>query len=222
MQAKKRITTIAKIALAAIAVVSFANFFNLYIGDIGFAGIAIIIGVVSFFVVKIYEKQPFEGSGFNIRAIPENLKDKKTWFWMLSPILWAAISLPIAINLLPDAITHDLSRAMPYITYDSTAVAIVMLFVLALGEEIAMRSFFQNQLSRVMPAGPAILITSAIFTVGHFASGNVLSVSFNLLSVFVLSVLYGIAFHKAQNGWISAFAHFISNLLTLIVYGFIR
>lgn len=79
--ASGKISYIAKVAMAAITIVSFANFFNLTIGEnLGFAGVGVIIGVAFFFITKTVEKQPYEGSGFNIRAIPENLKDKKNWF----------------------------------------------------------------------------------------------------------------------------------------------
>lgn len=222
MQTNKKIISVAKVAMVAIAIVSFANLFNLTIGEnIGFAGIGIIIGVVAFFITKIVEKQPFESSGFDIRAIPENLKDKKNWFWILTPIIWGAITLPIELYALPGAKEHILSRTASLITYDTTAMTVIMLFILALGEEIAMRSFFQNQLNRVMSVTPAIIITSILFTVAHYAAGNIISVSFDLFSVFVLSVLYGIIFHKTKNGWMCGLAHFLSNLLALAVYGII-
>lgn len=135
--------------------------------------------------------------------------------------MWGAVTLPIEIYILPDAKEHILSRAATLITYDTTATTIIMLFILALGEEIAMRSFFQNQLSRVISAAPAIIITSILFTVAHYAAGNVVSVAFDLLSVFVSSVLYGIVFYKTKNGWMCGIAHFLSNLLAIIVYGII-
>ena len=222
MKTKSKISPAAIVAIIAITFISFANFFHLTIGDnIGFAGISIIIGIVAFFVVKMIEKQPFEGSGFDIRAIPKNLKDKKNWFWILSPILWGAITLPIELVFLPGAKEHILARAASLITYDTTLMTVIMLFVLALGEEIAMRSFLQNQLNRIMSVASAIIITSILFTVSHYAAGKVLYVSFDLISVFTLSVLYGIVFTKTKNGWICGLAHFLSNLFALIVYGII-
>lgn len=53
------------------AVVSFSNLFGLQI-----AGASVIIGVVFFFINKAFVKQPFEDSGFDIKAIGVNLKDK--------------------------------------------------------------------------------------------------------------------------------------------------
>lgn len=220
MKSAKKISLIAKVAMVAIAAVSFANFFQMTIGEnIGFAGIGIIIGIVSFFIVKRLEKQPFQGSGLDIRAIPQNLKNKWNWFWILTPIIWGAITLPIELYILPGAKEHILSRAASLITYDTAVTTVVMLFILALGEEIAMRSFFQNQLNRVISVVPAIIITSILFTAAHFAAGNAVFVAFDLLSVFVLSVLYGIIFYKTKNGWLCGLAHFLSNLLALIVYG---
>ena len=218
----KKISLTAKISISAIAVVSFANFFNLsLVKDIGFAGISILIGVISFFVVKTIEKQPFEGSGFNIRAIPKNLRSIKNCFWLITPIIWGVITLPIIIKFFPDAVAYDKWRAAPYITYDNTLMTVFMLFILALGEEIGMRAFLQNHLCRIMPVTSAIIITSVLFTAGHYAAGDITLVSMNLVSVFVLSVLYGMVFHKTKNAWISAFAHFLSNSFVLIIYGVI-
>ncbi len=215
----RKITNLGMAVLIIFALTSFANIFELTIGEnIGFAGLSTIIGVIFFFIIKKVEKQPFEGSGFSIHAIPANLTNKVNVFWMLTPLMWNLVALAVE-NFMPSAKEHILDRAAALITYDTKLMTILMLFILALGEEIAWRAFFQNHLQRIMNVPWAIIITSGLFALSHYAAGNLFDVSFDMVSVFVSSVLYGIVFHKTRNAWISGFAHFLSNIMALIFYG---
>ncbi len=77
--------------------------------------------------------------------------------------------------------------------------------------------FFQNQLSKALPIIPALLITSALFALGHLAEGNTIIVIYDIFFIFINSILYGIIFHKSNNAWISAIAHFIANVFSIII-----
>ncbi len=60
-----------------------------------------------------------------------------------------------------------------FFIFDKIILLIFQLVVLALGgEEIAWRAFFQNQLSKTLSAIPALLISSILFTIGHFTEGG--------------------------------------------------
>jgi len=198
------------------ASLSFSNLLGLKI-----AGLAVVVGVVFFFVDKVSEKQPFEGGGLDIGAIQKNFKDKSIWFWMALPIIMDAVAIGISKLLLPEYIDHVLARTEAFVSFDKVLILIIQLAFLALGEEIAWRAFFQKQLNKALPIIPTLLISSSLFAIGHFSQGNAVIVLYDVLFVFINSVLYGIIFHKTNNAWMSAISHFAANLFSIIVLVFL-
>lgn len=50
---------------------------------------------------------------------------------------------------------------------------LVQLIVFALGEEIAWRAFFQKQFSKMFPYVPSLIISEALFLLGHLNSRSI-------------------------------------------------
>lgn len=204
-----------KIALLAMAAVSFTNLFGLRI-----AGISVFIGIITFFVTIAVEKRPFAGSGLDLRAIGANLKERSIWFWMAMPIVMDAVSLGLGYLFLPGYTEHVVARAGIFVSFENAPVLLVQLVVLALGEEIAWRAFFQKELAKVLPITPVLLITSVLFGIGHMQSGAPGIVAIDVFFVFVNSVLYGVIFHKTNNAYMSGLSHFAANLFSVIILVF--
>lgn len=200
------------IAMIVMAVISFSNLLGLKI-----AGASVIIGVVFFFINKAYEKQPFTDSGLDIKAIRTNFKDRGIWFWVLLPLIMDAVSITIGKLFLPEYIEHVLARTEIFISFDKIILTVFQLAVLALGEEIAWRAFFQKQLNKAFSIIPVLLISSVLFAFGHLTQGNVTIVIFDIFFVFINSILYGTIFYKSNNAWVSAISHFMANLFSVIV-----
>ena len=114
-----------------------------------------------------------------------------------------------------------LARTEVFVSFDKVVIMIFQLALLALGEEIAWRAFFQKQLSKALPIIPTLLISSVLFAIGHFNQGNAVIVLYDVFFVFINSVLYGIIFRKTNNAWISAISHFVANLFSIIVLVFL-
>lgn len=214
MQSIKRIPLIAIIVMT---IISFSNLFRLNI-----AGASVIIGVVFFFINKSIEKQAFEGSGLDIKAIGIGLSDRIIWFWIALPIIMDAFSIGISELFLPEYIEHVLARTEIFVSFDKVILLVFQLAVLALGEEIAWRAFFQKQLSKVVSIIPLLLVSSVLFAFGHFTEGSTIVVIYDIFFVFINSILYGIIFYKSNNAWISAISHFSANLFSVIVLVFCR
>jgi membrane protease YdiL (CAAX protease family) len=212
----QNIKKISLIAIILMATLSFSNLLGLKI-----AGLAVVVGVVFFFIHKSSEKQPFEGSGLDIGAIRINFKDRSILFWMTLPIIMDAVAIAISKLILPEYIEHVLARTETFVSFDKVLILIIQLAFLALGEEIAWRAFFQKQLNKALPIIPTLLISSLLFAIGHFSQGNAVIVLYDVLSVFINSVLYGIIFHKTNNAWMSAISHFAANLFSIIVLVFL-
>lgn len=212
----KNIKRLPLIAMILMVIISFSNLLRFNI-----AGISVLIGVAFFFINKALEKQSFEGSGLDIRAIGTNLKYKEIWIWIMLPLIMDAVSIGLSKLFLPEYIGHVISRAGTFVSFDNIALSIVQMMVLALGEEIAWRAFFQNQLNKALSITPVLLISSVLFALGHLAEGSTIIVIYDIFFVFANSILYGIVFHKSKNAWISAISHFIANLFSVAVLVFL-
>jgi membrane protease YdiL (CAAX protease family) len=208
----RNIKKIPFIAMIIMAVLSFSNLFGLTI-----AGASVIIGILFFFINNAYEKRPSTDSGLDIKAIGANMKGKGIWIWLLLPLIMDAVSMTIAKLFVPGYIEHVLERTDIFISFDKMLLMVFQLAILALGEEIAWRAFFQKQLNKGFSIVPVLLISSALFSLGHVTQGNVNIVVYDIVFVFINSILYGIIFYKTNNAWVSAISHFMANLFSIIV-----
>jgi uncharacterized protein len=213
MPLKENIKTIPLIAMIIMAVLSFTNLFGLNISSA-----SIFIGVALFFINKALDKQPMKGSGLDIKAIGVNLKDRKIWFWLALPIIMDSVCIVISKLFLPEYIAFETARAGSFVAIELSIASILQFFIFALGEEIAWRAFFQKQLSKVLPIIPVLIVSSILFSLGHFKAGNPIVVAYGLFFIFINSILYGVIFHKTKNAWVSTIAHFTANIFEVIVF----
>ena len=174
-----------------------------------YAGLSVFLGIAAFFISK--PKGSYEGSGFDLLRVPANLREKGVWLWILLPLALNALSLAVASAVLPSFSAHLLARTAPLLSFERLPMLFLQLVVLALGEELAWRAFFQNQLSKYLPALPAIALASLAFTLGHFSSAPPLLVTYDLFWIAANSCVYGYLFYKTNNAWVSALSHFLAN-----------
>lgn len=207
--------TIKKLPLVGMIIMAILSFTNLF--GLNIAGATIILGIVAFFINKSLEKQPMKGSGLDIKSIGDSLKDKKIWFWIALPLVMDAVCILISTLFLPEYIEFETARAGAFVAIELSISSVLQFLVFALGEEIAWRAFFQNQLSKALPIIPVLLSSSLLFTLGHFKAGNPMVVGYGLLFTFINSCLYGIVFHKTKNAWVSTISHFTANIFEVIL-----
>jgi membrane protease YdiL (CAAX protease family) len=198
-------------AMAAMVALSFTNLFGMNI-----AGFAVYLGVAAFFVNKIIEKQPYEGSGLDIKAIGKNLSQKSIWFWIALPVVGEFTSATLSKLVLPEYITYTLDRTAGFISFTNLPLMLVEVVVLALGEEIAWRAFFQKQAIKKLPLAAVLAASSVLFAIGHVSPGPAIVVAYNIFFVCVNSVFYGIIAYKSDNAWVSTIAHVAANLFGLV------
>lgn len=200
------------IPLSIMAVFSIMPLFGVKI-----AGIAVILGIIYFFIDKIVNKIPGRESGLYLKSVPQSLKDIRIWFWVLLPLVFDVISILLSGIFVPGYLSHVIERAGSMIALDKIAILIPQLVILAFMEEVANRALFQNVLSKYLPAAWSILITSLFFAIAHAAEGSPAVVIYDLVFVFINSIIYGIVFHKTKNAYISTISHLISNLFGVIL-----
>ncbi len=206
----ENIKKLSGVAMLAMAALSFTNLFGLPI-----AGLTVLIGVAFFFIDK--GRMPLSQSGFDLKGIGKAFSDKTIWLWMALPLLMDMIAVILAKLVLPEFVEHVIARTAVLVSFDKVPVMLIQLIVFAVGEEIAWRAFFQNQVQRAIPVAPAIALTSVLFGIGHIADGNAMVILYDVFFVAVNACLYGMIFYKTKNAWMSAIAHFAANLFSVLV-----
>lgn len=212
-------TQTAVIILAVVmTVLSFTNLLNLQINGeaLKLAGLSVIVGIIAYFTTRKANEN--KNDGFNIKTFIGALKDKKVILLILLLLAITVVRFPLEKIYLPEYTEHLRARAEDFLDFANLPKLLLELIVFALGEEIAWRAFFQKQTSKIMPFVPSLILTSVLFSLGHFNFGSPFIVLYDLFSVFVDSIFYGIIFRKTDNAWCSFLAHFLANLLGTVMY----
>ena len=178
------------------------------------------IAIIVFVLIKAMRKNSRIESGLSLRQIGKGLKSKSTWVLLFLPALSAAIFFFVGKYFVPGWAEHVLGRVSLDLT-NLPSVA-VTLIVMALIEEIMYRAFFQQGITRRIGVFPAIVLTSVIFAIGHVSAGIFAIVAFDVLGVFIDSVIFGTIFAKTKSVWLSFFAHLLGNTAALILMLFAR
>ena len=199
------------VALAAMALVSLTNLFG-----VPAAGMSVVLGIGAFLAFKIIEKQSFGACGLGIQSIKEAAKTS-IWIWIAAPALINVLVIMLSKLILPDYIAHVMDRSEAMLSTELLPVLAVQIIAFAFAEEVAWRGFFQKRLQSMLPALPAILVTSALFSLGHLTSGSFGIVAYDLVFVWLNSILYGAVFKKTNNVWLSTLSHALANLTAVII-----
>jgi len=170
------------------------------------------------FLERHFRHRTWAEIGFSIRTIPRDLA--ANWF----PILLVSIVIQftvvwIAKNWVPTFLDHVIAR-LP-LTIDQTLGYLPILLIGTLWEEINYRAFFQDRLSWFISAPVAIGIVSVIFGIGHWAPGDPVIVTIDILLVILDSVFYGIIFARSKNVFVSWIAHFLADLFAISFFLFL-
>ncbi len=200
-------------ALVAMAILSLTNLFG-----VPAAGIAVLVGILFCFFSSREEKQTAEENPLNIKTLGKALKNKSVWLWLPLPIVANAVCIGISLLFFPEFVAHVLNRSSSVLTLDNMVMLVGQLSILALGEEIAWRAFFQSQLKKILPFEAALFITSVLFALGHISVGDPKIVVYDLFFVFINSLLYGIVYKKSGNVWVSAISHYAANLSGILMF----
>ena len=205
------------IFLIVMVLLSFTNLLNIKIdGEVlKLSGISVIVGVIAYFVTRKTNKTKDEG--LNIKTIFKDFKNNpKSILFAILPFVTCILSTVIANKFIPEFNDHVNNRASFAIS-GNLIKTILTLAVLTLGEEIAWRGFFQKQTTKIIKFIPSIILTSLLFALGHFSAGSFIVVAYDLLFVFIDSVLFGLIFKETDNAWCSWIPHFLADILGVLL-----
>ncbi|MBR2294923.1 MAG: CPBP family intramembrane metalloprotease [Clostridiales bacterium] len=214
---KIKISKAAAIFLIVMTVLSFANLIRIEIEGslLKLAGLTVIIGVVAFFVTRGTNDSKYEG--LNIKTALSQMKSKKVIILALIPIVIDVTQIFIEKAFFPEILEHTVAR-IPFEIDPAKVVPIILqLLLVPLGEEIALRAFYQKQMNKLTGSVPALVIASFIFAMGHFSYGNPAIVAVDLAGVFIDSIFYGLVFKETDNAWCSWISHSLADIVAVIV-----
>lgn len=209
-----KIKILPSIAILFMIIFSFSGFLKLFNENIAnLSSVTLLIGIVVYFMAR----EPEEKDAMSLKAIPSLIKDWKVILLVLLPIVADIVCYVLAKLFVPEFLEH-LAERTDFVSFDKIVIMIVELVIAALGEEIAWRGFFQNQLSKKINFVPSLLITACLFALCHLSAGSVGVVVYDLLFIVINAVFYGLVYKKTDNIIVSTISHFLSNLFSVLIF----
>ena len=189
------------------------------IGLTNIAGLTIIFSILYLFIENKNNKGTMEEIGFIRNNIINDIK--KYWWLILLPAAFGIVSILLSKIVLPDFYLHVLERIRPMLSLDKLFLLVPQLLILAFGEEIAFRAFFQSRIINIMKPIWAIIITSLLFAIGHFSAGAISLVIYDIFFIFIDSFVYGVIYQKTKNVYACTISHFLANLIGISIFIFV-
>lgn len=154
-------------------------------------------------------------------------EDMQIPYWFRHRVQWARLLLWMALTILYSVIAAWIVNGAVYIRADFQPQMLIgtVLFV-GITEEAVFRGFLLNALLKRMPQNRALAITAFLFTLIHFPIwytrgffADPIELLRSCLSVFVLGVLFGLAFIKDENLISPILVHMAWNTGALLLFG---
>ncbi len=183
-----------------------------------FAGYGVFVGIAFFFIVEGVAKTPNAQSALRFRGFTRDIRKPRVIPWVLLPVVTAILPM-----LLGDAIfsggfsRHVMGRVDGMLTFDNLPLLVFQVFILAFGEEIAWRGFFLHRAAQKVPFALAAVVSSLLFAMGHISDAGVGLLLYDLLFVFIDSMIFSIIFKKSGNCLVSTVSHIIGNAAGILV-----
>lgn len=153
--------------------------------------------------------------GFTIRTFWADLRANWILFVLVGLVMQPVTAL-WAKAYFPEYLAHVQAR-LPFDSGIGWGVLLPLLAVSLLGEEMTYRTLLQGRLAPFIGVPAAVGVGSVLFGLAHFASGPALIVTVDVSLIIVDSILYGAMFARRNNLWVVWLAHFIGDILGLIV-----
>ena len=208
----KKINKTVLVFLAVMTVLTAGVFLRFEISGmtVSLSGVSVLVGLAAYFITA--KTNESRHAGLDIKRCPGQLKDIKLITLILMPTVMNLITTLIEKAFLPEYEEFLRARVEQMLDPSQIKNTVISLVVLALGEEIAWRAFFQKQTTKFMGFVPSLLVSSALFALGHFTAGKPAIVAYDLAGVFINALFYGLVFKRTDNAWCSWLSHFLANV----------
>lgn len=181
------------------------------------AGYSVFVGIAFFFIVEAVSKTRGLESGLRFNTIAADLKKPGVILWMLLPSVSGIVALVVG-NLIfrGEFVAHVMGRTSSMLSFDKAALLTGQVIVAAFGEEIAFRGFFLGKSAKLFPVWICAMVSSVVFAAGHIAPGNIGIVAYDIVGVFIDSLIFSVVYQKSGNCVISTFSHILGNAISIV------
>ena len=217
---KNKVTKLNKSVVAFLiimSILSFSNIFKLEVKGkaLKLAGLTIIVGLAAFFVTRNTNESKQEA--LDIKTFLPKLKSKKVIALISVPVVLNIILVFVYKAFMPEYFDFLQSRLPFELELSKLKPIFFESMVIPLGEEIAMRAFFQKQTTKAFGFIPSVIMTSVLFAVGHFSYGAAAIMIIDIAGIFVDSIFYGLVFKETDNAWCSWVPHFLADIIVILM-----
>ncbi len=178
-------------------------------------GLGILIPLAYLLIERFLRKRSWTGMGFNIKTTPGELLRNLGWV-LLVGVGTQALAIFGGKYLLPEFFDHVIARLPIEISTLNVGIFVALLLG-TLSEEIIYRALFQKRLTDFLPVWAAIGLSSVVFGLMHFAAGPALIVFVDIALVVLDSIIYGIIYARSNNVFVSWIAHFMADVVAIIL-----
>lgn len=173
-------------------------------------GIITLLPAIYFFIERRKRGRTWSDIGFKLKNTLTDLKNN--WYLViLVAVVTQVLTLIIGKYFLTGFIQHVQSR-IPLVDPSHLVPLFLMVMVATFGEELIFRAFFQERLSWYISAPLAILISTIVFALMHYAEGPVSIVAYDIVTISIDSVIYGIVYHRTKNIFASWISHCLADI----------
>jgi len=174
-----------------------------------------LIPVAYLLIERCLRKRTWADLGFSVRTFWADLRANWILFLLVGFVMQPVTAL-WAKAYFPEFLAHVQAR-LPFESGMSWGVLLPMLAISLVGEEMTYRTLIQGRLTPFIGAPAAVVVGSVLFGLAHFAPGAGLVVLVDVGLIIVDSILYGTMFARRNNLWVVWLAHFIGDVLGLLV-----
>lgn len=166
-------------------------------------------------VERRLRKRSWADLGFKFHTFWPDLRANWVWFVLVGLISQPTVSL-LTKFFYPEFLEHVKAR-LPFGDGMGWALILLLMAITLVLEELTYRTLIQGRLTSYLGAPLAIVIASILFGFAHYAPGPFWIVFLDVGMIIVDAVLFGIIYQRSGNIVVTWLAHFIGNVLGLLV-----
>jgi membrane protease YdiL (CAAX protease family) len=179
------------------------------------AGLFNIIAIVYLFIERRKRGRTWEDIGFKSKSIMTDIKNNWHWIITVGVIIQFSV-ITIAKYFIPGYFEHVQAR-IPLMNLSQMVPLLTMIFIGTFAEEIVYRGFFQERISWFIKPAYAIVFVSIVFGIVHYSSDTIPIVVYDIGTIFIDSIIYGIIYNRTKNIYVSWIAHLLADLVGIVL-----
>jgi len=177
-------------------------------------GIFGLIPIAYLLIERRLRKRSFQEIGFKFKTVFKDVKENLHLVLLVAVVLQIG-TLLAAKYFIPGFVEHVQSR-VPMLNLNQLVPLFIMIVIGTFAEEITYRGLFQERLGWFFGTAAAIIIPSLIFSFMHYSAGSFVVVGFDIFTIFVDSIIYGLIYHRTKNIVASWISHFSADIIGVI------